>query len=90
LILKLKLTCAGALAVALAGCSTLPQPRDDGALQREAMAGTEKRAPRSVLIPGIYPATPGVPPPEVTTGTGVFVKAVRLAKPPPVAAGRAR
>jgi general secretion pathway protein D len=76
-----------ALAVALAGCSTLPQPRDDGALQREAMAGTEKPAPRSVAIPSTNPATPGVAPPEVTTGTGEFVKAVGLAKPTPVAEG---
>jgi general secretion pathway protein D len=82
-----KLTGAVALAVALAGCSTLPQPRDDGALQREAMAGTEKPAPRAVPIPSTNPATPGVAPPEVTTGTGEFVKAVGLAKPTPVAAG---
>jgi general secretion pathway protein D len=76
-----------ALAVALAGCSTLPQPRDDGALQREAMAGTEKPAPRSVPIASTNPSTPGVAPPEVTTGTGEFVKAVGLAKPTPVAEG---
>ncbi|WP_255548444.1 type II secretion system secretin GspD [Luteibacter sp. dw_328] len=82
-----KLTGAVALAVALAGCSTLPQPRDDGALQREAMAGTEKPAPRSVPIASTNPSTPGVAPPEVTTGTGEFVKAVGLAKPTPVAEG---
>jgi general secretion pathway protein D len=87
LILRRKLTGAVALAVALAGCSTLPQPRDDGALQREAMAGTEKPAPRSVVVPSTNPATPGVAPPEVTTGTGEFVKAVGLAKPTPVAEG---
>ena len=87
MILRRKLTGAVALAVALAGCSTLPQPRDDGALQREAMAGTEKPAPRSVVVPTTHPATPGVAPPEVTTGTGEFVKAVGLAKPTPVAEG---
>jgi general secretion pathway protein D len=85
--LRRKLTGAVALAVALAGCSTLPQPRDDGALQREAMAGTEKPAPRSVVVPSTNPARPGVAPPEVTTGTGEFVKAVGLAKPKPVAEG---
>jgi general secretion pathway protein D len=85
--LRRKLTGAVALAVALAGCSTLPQPRDDGALQREAMAGTEKPAPRSVVVPSTNPAPPGVAPPEVTTGTGEFVKAVGLAKPKPVAEG---
>jgi general secretion pathway protein D len=85
--LRRKLTGAVALAVALAGCSTLPQPRDDGALQREAMAGTEKPAPRQVPVPSTNPATLGVAPPEVTTGTGEFVKAVGLARPTPVAEG---
>ena len=33
------------LALWLAGCQTLPPPHDDGALQREAMAGTEKPVP---------------------------------------------
>ena len=81
MILRRKLTGAVALAVALAGCSTLPQPSDDGALQREAMAGTEKPAPRSVAIPSANPATPGVSAPDITTGTGEFIKPVGLAKP---------
>ncbi|HVI53698.1 MAG TPA: type II secretion system secretin GspD [Luteibacter sp.] len=85
--LRCKLTGAVALAVALAGCSTLPQPRDDGALQREAVAGTEKPAPRPVVVPSTNPAAPGVAAPDVTTGTGEFVKAVGLAKPKPVAEG---
>ena len=87
MILRRKLTGAVALAVALAGCSTLPQPSDDGALQREAMAGTEKPAPRAVAIPNTNPPTPGVAAPDVTTGTGEFVKAVGLVKPTPVAEG---
>ncbi|MBB3228797.1 general secretion pathway protein D [Luteibacter sp. Sphag1AF] len=81
---------ATALAVVLAGCSTLPQPRDDGALQREAIAGTEKAAPRPQIV-----APAGAPPsvssthlpPEISTGTGQFVKPQGLAKPRPVAAG---
>jgi general secretion pathway protein D len=78
---------ATALAVALAGCSTLPQPRDDGALQREAMAGTELPAPKPRLMPSTNPTAPTNVPPQVTTGTGEFIKPVGLAKPKPVAEG---
>jgi general secretion pathway protein D len=76
-----------ALAVVLAGCSTLPQPRDDGALQREALAGTENPVPKPLKIGTENPPVTPAPQPEVTTGTGEFVKAVGLAKPKPVAAG---
>src|SRR6201991_4471826 len=76
-----------ALAVVLAGCSTLPQPRDDGALQREALAGTENPVPKPLKIGTENPPVSPAPQPEVTTGTGEFVKAVGLAKPKPVAAG---
>ncbi|HEY8682976.1 MAG TPA: hypothetical protein VIM06_07375, partial [Rhodanobacter sp.] len=34
-----------AIAVWLAGCASLPHPHDNGALQREAMAGTQNPAP---------------------------------------------
>ncbi len=71
----------------LAGCSTLPQPRDDGALQREALAGTENPVPKPLKIGTENPPVTPAPQPEVTTGTGEFVKAVGLAKPKPVAAG---
>ncbi|KAG9572912.1 hypothetical protein KCV01_g18869, partial [Aureobasidium melanogenum] len=61
---------------------------DDGALQREAMAGTEKPAPGVVVIPGSNPASPSnVPTPQIERGTGQFVKPVGLAKPRPVAQG---
>jgi general secretion pathway protein D len=78
---------ATALAVALAGCQSLPQPRDDGALQREALAGTEKAAPRPRIVASTNPATPAVAQPQITTGTGQFVRPVGLAKPKPVAEG---
>ncbi|MEX1826953.1 type II secretion system secretin GspD [Luteibacter sp. CQ10] len=79
---------ATALAVALAGCSTLPQPNDDGALQREALAGTEKPAPRPKIVsPTGLPPAAVVAPPQVTSGTGEFVKPVGLAEPKPVAEG---
>ena len=34
-----------AFLVGLAGCASLPQPHDNGALQREAMAGTHAPVP---------------------------------------------
>jgi general secretion pathway protein D len=73
--------------VVLAGCSTLPQPRDDGSLQREALAGTEKPVPKPLTIGTTNPQISAVTQPDVTTGTGEFVKAVGLPKPKPVTAG---
>ncbi|URX62010.1 type II secretion system secretin GspD [Luteibacter anthropi] len=85
--LRSSLIGATALAVALAGCSTLPQPSDDGALQREAMAGTEKPAPKPRIMPNTNPTATGIVPPQITNGTGEFVKPVGLAKPKPAAEG---
>ncbi|WP_369928624.1 type II secretion system secretin GspD [Xanthomonas sp. NCPPB 2632] len=85
--LKSPLIGATALAVALAGCQSLPQPRDDGSLQREAMAGTELPAPRPRIAPSTNPSSPASTQPQITTGTGQFVRPVGLAKPRPVAAG---
>jgi general secretion pathway protein D len=76
-----------AIVVALAGCQSLPQPRDDGSLQREAMAGTELPAPRPRIAPSTNPSTPTTTQPQITTGTGQFVRPVGLARPKPVAAG---
>jgi len=77
-----------ALAVALAGCTSLPQPKDDGALQREALAGTEKPAPRPTIVAPVGPQSAVVAPAQITTGTGEFVKPVGLAEPKPVAEGQ--
>ena len=85
--LRSSLIGATALAVALAGCSTLPQPSDDGALQREAMAGTEKPVPKSRIMPNTNPTVSGVVQPQITNGTGEFVKPVGLAQPKPAAQG---
>jgi general secretion pathway protein D len=76
-----------AIVVALAGCQSLPQPRDDGSLQREAMAGTELPAPRPRIAPSTNPTTSATTQPQITTGTGQFVRPVGLARPRPVAAG---
>src|ERR1700742_1340133 len=85
--LRSSLIGATALAVALAGCSTLPQPSDDGALQREALAGTEKPVPQPLSVGTENPPVTPMPKPEVSTGTGEFVKGVGRARPKPVAAG---
>ncbi|UPG88443.1 type II secretion system secretin GspD [Luteibacter aegosomaticola] len=77
-----------ALVVALAGCQSLPQPKDDGALQREALAGTEKPAPHPIVAPPVGPQSAVVAPAQITTGTGEFVKPVGLAEPKPVAEGQ--
>jgi general secretion pathway protein D len=77
-----------ALVVALAGCQSLPQPKDDGALQREALAGTEKPAPHPIVAPPVGPQSAVVAPAQITNGTGEFVKPVGLAEPKPVAEGQ--
>jgi len=73
--------------VLIAGCSTLPQPRDDGALQREALAGTELPVPGPRILASTNPTTPAISQPQITTGTGEFVKSSGLATPKPVDQG---
>ncbi|MET0256088.1 MAG: type II secretion system secretin GspD, partial [Luteibacter sp.] len=51
------------------------------------LAGTEKAAPRPRIVASTNPATPAAAQPQITTGTGEFVKPVGLAKPTPVAEG---
>ncbi|TBR36643.1 MULTISPECIES: type II secretion system secretin GspD [Dyella] len=77
-----------AVALGLAGCQALPKPPDDGMLQREAMAGTEKPAPKP------HPINTGQPPPpetvipsQINAGTGTFIRPSALATPKPQAAG---
>ncbi|HEV2540870.1 MAG TPA: type II secretion system secretin GspD [Frateuria sp.] len=77
-----------ALMVWLAGCSSMPQPHDDYALQREAVAGTEKPAPAPLpLNNGANPAEEGNPAPQVNNGTGQFIRPQALARPRPPAHG---
>ncbi|WP_266180490.1 type II secretion system secretin GspD [Dyella humicola] len=77
------------LAIWLSGCQTLPQPHDDGALQREAMAGTENPVPAQLPL-----KSSGQPQdqhaalePKLRSGTGKFVQATGLAQPREVASG---
>jgi general secretion pathway protein D len=77
-----------ALAVWMAGCSTLPPPKDDGALQREAMAGTEKPAPQPLpLNTGLKTPDGANAAPQITEGTGTFIRPSALATPRAPATG---
>jgi general secretion pathway protein D len=72
----------------LAGCASAPPPRDDGALQREAMAGTEKPAPPPLpLNAALGKAEPTASSPQISTGSGRFIQPSALANPRPAAQG---
>ncbi|MHA6204853.1 type II secretion system secretin GspD [Dyella soli] len=76
------------LALWLAGCQTLPQPSDNGELQREAMAGTEKPAPTpQPLNRNVGTEQEPVVRPQISSGTGQFVHATGLAQPRKAATG---
>lgn len=75
-------------AVWLAGCATLPPPPDDGVLQREAMAGTEKPAPApQPLNTSVDTASTAAVQPQVSAGSGQFIRPSALATPRPAAKG---
>lgn len=77
-----------ALALWMAGCSTLPAPHDDGALQREAMAGTEKPAPEpQPLNTGINAPSDTLSQPQISQGSGTFIHPSALATPRAPATG---
>ena len=75
-------------AVWLAGCANLPKPHDDGALQREAMAGTQKPVPAPLpLNTDLNTVDSAAVRPEISRGTGQFIKPTALAQPRPAATG---
>jgi general secretion pathway protein D len=77
-----------ALAVWMAGCSSMPPPKDDGALQREAMAGTEKPAPQPLPLNGNFKAPDAATAaPQITEGSGAFIRPSALATPRAPATG---
>lgn len=81
-------TVAFAVVVGLAGCATLPQPHDDGALQREAMAGTQKPPPAPLpLNSGVSSNADASVKPEISTGSGTFIRPGALTQPRPAATG---
>ncbi|PWK86774.1 type II secretion system secretin GspD [Fulvimonas soli] len=87
---KLPLARAGlaALLVCLAGCASLPQPQDNGELQREAMAGTELPAPAPLPLNNRNAApAEGATRPQLSNGSGRFIRPTPLAAPRAPAAG---
>ena len=72
----------------LAGCASLPQPHDDGALQREAMAGTHRPVPPPLpLNRDLESATPTPPKAIISEGSGRFVRPTALVTPHQTASG---
>ncbi|MEO6925276.1 MAG: type II secretion system protein GspD, partial [Rhodanobacter sp.] len=72
----------------LAGCASLPQPHDDGALQREAMAGTHAPVPPPLpLNRDLESATPTPPKATISEGSGRFVRPTALVTPRKTASG---
>lgn len=77
-----------ALAVWLVGCSSLPQPRDNDALQREAVAGTENPVPLPLpLNTATAPDAALAVRPQLSQGSGQFIRPTGLATPRTPAAG---
>lgn len=78
-----------AMAVWITGCSTLPAPKDDGVLQREAVAGTEKPAPEPVPLNKeiTAPDAAAAVRPQLSTGNGQFIRPQGLATPVKAAGG---
>ncbi|MDE3073095.1 MAG: type II secretion system protein GspD, partial [Pseudomonadota bacterium] len=78
-----------ALAVWLTGCASMPQPHDDGTLQREAMAGTQNPPPAPLpLNNSASSARKVAATPEISDGSGRFIRPGALATPRPAAAGK--
>ncbi len=77
-----------AVCVWLAGCASLPQTQDDGALQREAMAGTHDPVPAPLpLNRDLESAMPTPPTSTISEGTGRFVRPTTLVTPRKTASG---
>ncbi len=79
-------TLAGA--VWLVGCASLPQPHDDGSLQREAMAGTQDPVPAPLpLNRDLESATPPPLQSTISEGSGQFVRPTAMVTPRRTASG---
>ncbi|QRP63705.1 type II secretion system secretin GspD [Rhodanobacter sp. FDAARGOS 1247] len=77
-----------AFVVGVAGCASLPQPHDDGALQREAMAGTQNPVPAPLpLNTSVASGSEATASPEISHGSGQFIHPGALATPRPAASG---
>ena len=74
--------------VTLAGCAALPQTPDNGALQREAMAGTQNPVPQPLpLNTDLAGGQDPVAKPEISNGSGRFIRPTTLSTPRPAASG---
>ena len=81
---------AGTLAVAvwLAGCASMSQVHDDGALQREAMAGTQNPVPAPLPLNNhLASGSDTTVTPEISQGSGQFIRPSALSTPRPAATG---
>ncbi|KZC17597.1 MULTISPECIES: type II secretion system secretin GspD [unclassified Rhodanobacter] len=77
-----------AVVVVLAGCASLPPPADNGALQREALAGTQNPVPAPLpLNNGASDGSTATPQSQVSRGSGQFIRPGALAQPRPAASG---
>ena len=77
-----------AIAVGMAGCASLPQPHDNGALQREAMAGTRNPVPAPLPLNNeINSGGETAATAEVSRGSGQFIRPGALRTPRPAATG---
>jgi general secretion pathway protein D len=88
--LSQQVLCAGIIAatVCLAGCASAPA-RDDGALQREAMAGTQKPVPAPLPLSNDIDngSTDALAKSDISKGTGSFIHPTALSTPRTAAAG---
>ena len=72
----------------LAGCASLPPRPDDASLQREAMAGTHAPVPAPLpLNNGQTTTTNAAVLPQISRGSGQFVRPTALATPHPAVSG---
>jgi len=88
--LRSGLPCVVALAALalLAGCANLPPQPDDASLQREAMAGTHAPVPAPLpLNNGQTTTTNAAVLPQISRGSGQFVRPTALATPRPAVSG---
>jgi general secretion pathway protein D len=77
-----------AVVVCLAGCASLSPPRDGGALQREAMAGTQNPVPPSLPLNNDGASvSPALVQPQISAGSGQFIRPGALTTPRPTAKG---
>ncbi|HWU76112.1 MAG TPA: secretin N-terminal domain-containing protein, partial [Rhodanobacter sp.] len=75
--------------VCLAGCASLPRPHDDGALQREAMAGTHNPPPAPLPLNNSGDSVTAAPSSaEISSGSGHFIRPTALTRPRPAAQGK--